>query len=683
LAVLKKSAFFTILVLALVAALAGGSVGAVAASTGSSSPPSPRALAFDSPRSAPATLRTATTSTVSPIACDGAFDVVASPNGTGHNDVFATSVISANDVWAVGVQTNAASHDQTLAEHWNGTSWTIVPTPDPGPSHNDLNGVAAISTNDVWAIGEYWDPTIGAWLEFAAHWNGSAWSVTILNYGYFLAITALASNNVWVVGTTYYGPPQDTVIDHWDGSTWSQGTGANPSSYANQLFYVSAWSATDVWAVGIQVASVGSPDESLAEHWNGSSWTVVTTPNDAGGSNSINAVVALEGGHAVGVGDGGFVNGFTPAHGEAWDLLASGSATDAPLVAPGTGDNVLEGVAISGATVEAVGFWRSTGSSARQTLAWPGTWNASTHTLTWGSIAPSASPGSANNVLFAVAAVSPYAFWGVGYTNSGGFDRSLMESYCALRLGESAPASTFLGSSFSVTVTAKNPDGTTASGYRGTVHFTSTDTHAVLPSDYTFTAPDAGVHTFSGVVLNSQYLQTIIAADATTPFVSASVNVTVACPGACAGTGGTPGSRGSNPASSPGTPGSRTGEPSTGAGSPVPAGARFARFSSSRTQRQGAAMTAAGVNTAAPSNNQSVARPGSPGAAAYNVALPAVGAVRTTRARNTLQQPLGAVTSVDQAIGLGASGLLGLLALVLLSARRREERRRFDAGSRP
>jgi hypothetical protein len=594
-------------------------------------------------------------------------------------------VISANDIWAVGVQTDTGGHERTLAEHWNGSSWTIVPTPDPGTTDNVLNGVAAISTNDAWAVGNYWDSGIGAWLEFALHWNGSAWSVNhILNYGSFFAVTAIATNNVWVVGTTYFSPFK-TVIYHWDGSNWTPFSGGNPGTYDNELFYVSASSASDVWAVGIQQATSLSATQSLAEHWDGVSWSAITTPNDAGGDNSIGAVAALEGGHAVGVGYGGFTNGISPAHGEAWDLLATGSSTDAPLAAPGTGDNLLEGVAVSGSSVWAVGFSRATGASARQTLAWPGTWNASTHTLTWGSIAPSASPGSANNVLFAVAAVSPSVFWGAGYTNSGGFDRSLMESYCGLHLGETAPATGFIGAGFSLTVTAKNPDGTTATGYRGTVHFSSTDTKAVLPLDYTFTAPDAGVHTFSGVVLNSQYLQTITAADAATPFISASASVTVSCVGVCPGPAGTPDSRGTNPESSPASPGSRTPGPSTGAAPRSPSGARAAQYSASRTERQTASIAAAAGNTMVPpaGTTQSSLHSGSSDARGYNVALPAVNAGELKLVESTLRQPLGAVTRVNPDIALGAIGALGLVALTLLWARMRERRRMFDASSRP
>jgi hypothetical protein len=60
-----------------------------------------------------------------------------------------------------------------------------------------------------------------------------------------------------------------------------------------------------------------------------------------------------------------------------------------------------------------------------------------------------------------------------------------------------APASATAGIPVSVTVTALDQYGNTATGYTGTIHFTSTDTLATLPADYPFGASDAGVHTFT------------------------------------------------------------------------------------------------------------------------------------------------------------------------------------------
>src|SRR5229473_2316912 len=65
------------------------------------------------------------------------------------------------------------------------------------------------------------------------------------------------------------------------------------------------------------------------------------------------------------------------------------------------------------------------------------------------------------------------------------------------------PSTVLAGSPGSVTVTARNVDNSIATVYRGTVHFTSSDTTATLPPDYDFTALDAGAHTFTGVILNT------------------------------------------------------------------------------------------------------------------------------------------------------------------------------------
>jgi hypothetical protein len=98
-----------------------------------------------------------------------------------------------------------------------------------------------------------------------------------------------------------------------------------------------------------------------------------------------------------------------------------------------------------------------------------------------------------------------------------------------------APASVQAGSSFSITLTAFDPFGNVATGYRGTVHFTSSDTAAgvVLPADYRFRSTDQGRHTFSGVVLETVCSQTVTATDTAKATVqgSATVSVTAQAPG--------------------------------------------------------------------------------------------------------------------------------------------------------
>jgi hypothetical protein len=62
--------------------------------------------------------------------------------------------ISADDVWAVG-WTGGNSGPITLIEHWNGSTWSVVPSPNPSATDNHLWGVTALATNNVWAVGDF------------------------------------------------------------------------------------------------------------------------------------------------------------------------------------------------------------------------------------------------------------------------------------------------------------------------------------------------------------------------------------------------------------------------------------------------------------------------------------------------------------------------------------------------
>jgi hypothetical protein len=653
---MRKLALAIGTLLVLVAASFVSPVGALAASS-SHSPgvPGPHSGATipRSPVHVPSTRVPSTSTLASPVNCDAGFHFVFSPDGAGNNFLASMASINIGDIWAVGNQTNGSGFDQTLAEHWNGAGWSVVATPNQTAFLNDLNAVAAISTNDVWAVGDYWvDATPTGVTIFGQHWDGATWTNFAMPqpsaFSYLFGVTAIAGNNVWAVGTYFnFGSNGwQTLVEHWDGVSWTTMPSINTNTFDNELFDVSAFSSTDVWVVGEQSLSLTAPLQSLAQHWDGTTWTTLTTPNlgVAGSDNEILGVNALEAGHAVAVGyanhtvDVNF-NELTPRQGEGWDLLASGTSTSLLLLGPGTGDSALLGVARSGAGVWAVGYWRNT-NSPRQTMVYPATWNATSHTLTWSPIGTSESPSAIDNALLGVTAISPYTFWAAGYDVSGAnVAQTLVEAYCARNFTMTGPSTAHANFAFSVTVTVKNGDGTTATGYGGTVHFTSSDGTATLPANYPFVAGDNGAHTFGGVVLRTAGSQTITVADIAMPLtVPASITIQV-CVGLCQSSPGTPGGRNTNPGPV-GAPGARTGVNQSGAGAP---GTRLPRLGSSQIS-DSAPSTAPAATTGQATNAVAVA-PGAASAASQS-APPARGVVEAGPSSTSVQAPAHDVVSL-------------------------------------
>src|SRR5262249_19617131 len=97
----------------------------------------------------------------------------------------------------------------------------------------------------------------------------------------------------------------------------------------------------------------------------------------------------------------------------------------------------------------------------------------------------------------------------------------------ASRLRITGPSRVTAGSLFSITVAAYDAYGNVATGYLGTVAFKSSDASATLPSSYTFTAADQGVHTFTGLKLKKRGTQTVTVTDKFTGTLTDALSVSV------------------------------------------------------------------------------------------------------------------------------------------------------------
>lgn len=231
--------------------------------------------------------------------------VVASPNvkGSLSDSLSGVAAITANNIWAVGNYFDASNYQQGLIEHWNGTSWSIVPSPSAG----QLNGVAALSANNIWAVGSANGSSSSGYQTLIEHWNGTSWSIvpgSSVSGGQLFGVTALATNNVWAVGEVASTNAIQTLIEHWNGTSWSVISSSGPGQAANALNGAVALAANNVWAVGNDSNSVGPYAQyaPLVEHWNGTSWSVVSSPVQ-GTSDVLNGIAAVSANNVWAIGD--------------------------------------------------------------------------------------------------------------------------------------------------------------------------------------------------------------------------------------------------------------------------------------------------------------------------------------------------------------------------------------------
>jgi hypothetical protein len=207
----------------------------------------------------------------------------------------AMTATSANDVWAIGsLLSDNGELLSYLFEHWNGTAWTAK-TLVSGDAF--LFGASADATNDVWAVG-FNGPENDSSRTLALHYDGTSWKAAKTpsvgsGANQLNGVLALAPNDVWAVGfSTPVPPPKEvatlTLIEHFDGTSWtvipSPNVGPKSIYESNRLFGLAANSSTDIWAFGSYFASDGSGHQmTLLLHWDGTSWTIAPSPNPTNG----------------------------------------------------------------------------------------------------------------------------------------------------------------------------------------------------------------------------------------------------------------------------------------------------------------------------------------------------------------------------------------------------------------
>ncbi|MCC7142827.1 MAG: hypothetical protein IT349_12065 [Candidatus Eisenbacteria bacterium] len=170
-----------------------------------------------------------------------------------HHQLTGVAAIASDDVWAVGDYRNVALNYHGVTYHWDGSEWTHVASPIEEISGSGIDDVAAWGPNDVWALGN------GNGAVLLMHWDGTDWSMVSAPPNSGGSLLAVGPNQLWVSGWNGYW--------YWDGAVWHDVPTAVPgSSFTIRSGGFAQTSACDLWCVGFWTEADGVTGSTLAEH---------------------------------------------------------------------------------------------------------------------------------------------------------------------------------------------------------------------------------------------------------------------------------------------------------------------------------------------------------------------------------------------------------------------------------
>ena len=148
-----------------------------------------------------------------------AWTIVPAPTvGTGYQSLWGVSALSARDVWAVGRSSERFGPERSMILRWNGRRWRVVEAPQ-FEHWSALEDVSAVSEREAWAVGNSY---LGS---FIIRWDGRSWRIVPSpNVGWLTSVHAISSSNIWAVGQrgAAGGAVYKPLIQHWDGTRWTE-----------------------------------------------------------------------------------------------------------------------------------------------------------------------------------------------------------------------------------------------------------------------------------------------------------------------------------------------------------------------------------------------------------------------------------------------------------------------------
>lgn len=245
------------------------------------------------------------------ISCPRDWQIMDTQNpGTSGNSFWDITAVAHHNLWAVGYAGSSTTSRQTLIEHYDGTQWTVVTSPNlPGYPMNQLTGVSAVSATDIWAAGF---ATTSGYLNQAllAYYDGDQWALVATpalpdsDDNFFTDVVALDTDDVWIVGayrTTGTGS-YHALVEHYDGAQWSIFPTPGLDMLNADLEGLTAIAPDDLWAVGNQASGAGGTYQTLIVHYDGSGWEAVDSPSITTGDNILHNVAFADATHGWAVG---------------------------------------------------------------------------------------------------------------------------------------------------------------------------------------------------------------------------------------------------------------------------------------------------------------------------------------------------------------------------------------------
>jgi hypothetical protein len=256
-----------------------------------------------------------------------------SPNPTTavRAGLLGVSCVSTTACTAVGSYDKSTYAQYPLAEKWNGTSWKVQSVKNPVGStylstmlpEPGLYSVSCTTATTCTAVGGNYTSK-GLPVPLAEQLKGTSWSIQStpvpagaksppgLARSGLSSVSCTSTTACTAVGG-YNGSTSGTLAEVWNGSTWKiQTTPDFPGSSLQELAGVWCTSATSCTGVGTYYVN-GTGYSTLAEQFDGTSWSIATTPNPAGEAPGLSAVWCASPISCSAVGEGG---------GYAWGTLA-------------------------------------------------------------------------------------------------------------------------------------------------------------------------------------------------------------------------------------------------------------------------------------------------------------------------------------------------------------------------